>query len=974
MLIKKILFLVTMLTSSLVGLHSNNKVVSKGVDLNAGLENNTKSILNTEYEIYPLPHEITYRDDTLDIKDNVLLKCDNNIDKATIDKAYDVFALKDVKIYKDASSIKGSYITIDLSVVDNNLPTDLSYFADKYDAYYLDIDSSKISIIGKDSNAVFYGLASLEYIFTQTAEQRLIRQLTIKDYSDLKYRGIIEGFYGDPWSPEQREELMRFGGKNKANMYVYAPKDDQYHSAAWRKLYDRENLKRLEEQIQEGIRTKTNFTWAIHPFINDPLKESTFEKDLGDILAKFEQVYNAGCRQFMVSGDDAIIDGVLGDNGELAPDYKEKNLAYAQMQNRVLNRIAQWLKEKGDCSDLLFVPGAYCYQAESNLYVFNCEYYFRGLIFGDDGQVANCKTYLDETIQVMWTGNNICSRLSGSKLDEFIEYCDGRKPFIWMNWPVNDFSPDVIRLGPGEVYDEIYQDTEDAKITSVVANLMLEGESSKFGMFACTDYCWNTRDFDSQKSFKDSIKYIEPNTPDSLFEITEHLRNTWAKFDSNHFTEATELKGLIEGFSYARSNGEDLTKSINKLIAYFEKLVNSCDDYLMNCVNKNLLEEIKAWVKSIKYGALSGIYYLKAIMAKDDRDEAMYYKKKGSSLYDLYTHQTIKSPNSATYNIKYVNVTPGLIVLKPFLDSLEDLTNEFASLTGITFTLEKYPGTDMLGPNTEYLRYTGIIGKADYMLDGDLSTSAYFTFTDWLYSFQFDLIFDYGSTQTINSIDLIQGETDRLWCWIEYSNDGINYERIPYVSEANKNISFITEEMNQGLIDGELEDTNGDGVVDGSDYYRAVKDTHIEFDSPINARYIKLRNYHTNCRVLIYEFMLNGMAPTPKDIITFNGLKLANNEDINALLRDESVEFEPFISDEMVIDYDLGTIKAIKDINLVMDETYGLDSFELLVSEDGYNFYEYDESKEQNARFIRIHSNKPTNQKLIIQKFEVIYE
>lgn len=959
-----------MLTKILFGTCMLFSTISGVVSLKTNMRN--PNAVNEEYEIYPLPHSIEYKNDVITIKDNVYLNASDHIDKWTIEKAFDVFSLKDVRVHKSNNQLSNGYTTLELLTQDDtNLSNEFKYFENKYDAFYLNIEENKITVFGKDTDAVFHGLSSLEYIFSQTGNKRDIRQLIIKDYSDLKYRGFIEGFYGVPWSAEQREELMRFGGKNKGNMYIYAPKDDKYHSATWRELYDPENYERIKEQVEAGNRSKNYFTWAIHPFINNPLTEAHFDEDMRAAIAKLDQLYQAGVRQFLISGDDAVPEGVLNPDGSIAPDYKEKNLAYAKVQNRALNLFAKWQKEKGDCRDLLFVPGAYCYDAEYALGGFNCEYYFRGLVWGDDGvkeNIKDCSTYLDESIQIMWTGEHICDRLSTGKIDEFIEYTYGRKPFIWMNFPVNDYSPSVIRLGPGEVYDLPFEDTDSAKVGSIVANLMLEPESSKAGIFAACDYCWNTRDFDNEKSYRDSLKYIEPNTPDSLFEISEHLRNTNGHFGAAFFKEGRELAKLVELFKEEKEAG-DVSNSVRQLFAYFEKLENACTDFLTHGANKTLIKEIEAWVKSIRYGSLSAENYLKVIINKDNHDEALFYKKQASNLLNLHYHQAFKSPNAMTYSVKYVDVDPGLVVLRPFLTLLDDVTSDFASLTGIKTNLEL--DDYFLDPNSG-LTYTGILGKMDYIFDGDLSTSAYFTFKDWVYSLKFELTFDYGSPQTISSIDLIQGETDRLWCWIEYSNDGINYQRIPYVSEANKNLPFAVD--NNGLIDGVHGDTNGDGVVNDSDYWRAIPNTHIEFSSPITARYIRLKNFHTNCRILIYELMLNGEAPTPKDIITFHGIELANNQDINSLLDGGAVTFKPFTENEMMIDYDLGETKSIKQIKFFMDNEYKLNEYVLLISNDGYNYYEYDGSKVEEARFVRIYSSSPTNKKVIINYLEVKYE
>ena len=38
--------------------------------------------------------------------------------------------------------------------------------------------------------------------------------------------GVVEGFYGPPWSHGARLDMIKFSGKNGFNIYIYAPKDD----------------------------------------------------------------------------------------------------------------------------------------------------------------------------------------------------------------------------------------------------------------------------------------------------------------------------------------------------------------------------------------------------------------------------------------------------------------------------------------------------------------------------------------------------------------------------------------------------------------------------------------------------------------------------------------------------------------------------------------------------------------------------
>ena len=50
-------------------------------------------------------------------------------------------------------------------------------------------------------------------------------------------RGVIEGFYGAPWSHDERLDLIRFCAQHGLNTWVHAPKDDPYHRARWREPY-----------------------------------------------------------------------------------------------------------------------------------------------------------------------------------------------------------------------------------------------------------------------------------------------------------------------------------------------------------------------------------------------------------------------------------------------------------------------------------------------------------------------------------------------------------------------------------------------------------------------------------------------------------------------------------------------------------------------------------------------------------------
>src|SRR5215831_14284338 len=49
--------------------------------------------------------------------------------------------------------------------------------------------------------------------------------------------GVIEGFYGQPWTPAERLELFDWMAGWGLNAYLYAPKDDLRQRATWREPY-----------------------------------------------------------------------------------------------------------------------------------------------------------------------------------------------------------------------------------------------------------------------------------------------------------------------------------------------------------------------------------------------------------------------------------------------------------------------------------------------------------------------------------------------------------------------------------------------------------------------------------------------------------------------------------------------------------------------------------------------------------------
>lgn len=129
-------------------------------------------------------------------------------------------------------------------------------------AYDLSVTPDQVTIAARDSVGIFYGLQTLR----QLVKGGKIYPAVIHDFPAVKYRGVVEGFYGTPWSQQDRMSQIAFYGRVKANTYIYGPKDDPYHSSPnWRMPYPPDQAANIEKLVRVANANFVHFVWAIHP-------------------------------------------------------------------------------------------------------------------------------------------------------------------------------------------------------------------------------------------------------------------------------------------------------------------------------------------------------------------------------------------------------------------------------------------------------------------------------------------------------------------------------------------------------------------------------------------------------------------------------------------------------------------------------------------------------------------------------------
>ncbi|KAI4832696.1 hypothetical protein KUCAC02_015651 [Chaenocephalus aceratus] len=233
--------------------------------------------------------------------------------------------------------------------------------------------------------------------------------------------GVVEGFYGRPWTMEQRTELFKREQKWGLNTYLYAPKDDYKHRMYWRDLYSAEEAEQLIALISAAKQHDVEFIYAISPGLDITFSNP---KEAAALMRKLDQVRQFGCRSFSLLFDDIETEMCAADKKAFS------SFAYAQVA--ITNAVYQHL---GDPETFLFCPTDYC-AAFCTPSVLQSSY------------LHTVGEKLLPGIDILWTGPKVVSHKISVESIEEVSSVLRRPPVIWDNIHANDYDPQRLFLGP----------------------------------------------------------------------------------------------------------------------------------------------------------------------------------------------------------------------------------------------------------------------------------------------------------------------------------------------------------------------------------------------------------------------------------------------------------------------------------------------------------------------------------------------
>jgi hypothetical protein len=290
----------------------------------------------------------------------------------------------------------------------------------------------------------------------------------IVDFPSFPERGVVEGFYGPPWTHRDRVDILRFEGAHGMNVYYYAPKDDPYHRKLWRDAYPPEAQQRLGELVEAAQHNFVDFCFAISPGLTMAYSS---ERDFQVLTNKLASVGKLGVSCFALFLDDVPQD--LQD-----PQDRAQFKTLAQAHISLANKLYKYLKEQSAANRLVLTPTTYTNE------------------WGNRDYLQELGAGVDPGVSMVWTGPKVFSpTITMEQAREWGGYIH-RPPLIWDNYPVNDGTRWCRYLG-----SLIGRDAHlPGAVRGLFSNPMNEAHASMIPLQTIADYLWNAAAYDPAQS------------------------------------------------------------------------------------------------------------------------------------------------------------------------------------------------------------------------------------------------------------------------------------------------------------------------------------------------------------------------------------------------------------------------------------------------------------------------------------------
>lgn len=389
-------------------------------------------------------------------------------------------------------------------------------------------------------------------------------------------RGIIEGFYGKPWSNAERLDMFQFLQSQNLNTYVYAPKGDPYQRLNWRIPYPGAKLAQMKALIDGAKRDHVRFVYSISPGMTgltgaaeaDSITYSS-PSDRQALEAKINQLRLAGVDTFMLSFDDIYT--------TLKPaDRRVYGVNYAMAQMQLANQVYADERAKDAEFQVWFVPTSYY-----------------GLV--DSPYWQTLRSTLNRNIPAIWTGTWVLNQTITGAQAETAAKLMGRKPILWDNYPVNDYTYDTGRhpqlmMGPLQGRGA----TLAAHLAGYISNPMLQPEASKLALETIAQYLQNPGGYRPLTAWNRALGHLPGVTNPALFKMFA-IFNTASTLNPDGLSPMATMTSRYE----AASSSDQRKAAERPLASEFRTLAALPRMLPPTISDKELGREIQPWLAKL---------------------------------------------------------------------------------------------------------------------------------------------------------------------------------------------------------------------------------------------------------------------------------------------------------------------------------------------------------------------------------------
>jgi hyaluronoglucosaminidase len=430
---------------------------------------------------------------------------------------------------------------------------DISDLGDE--AYAVRVTDAGASVTANSSRGIFHGLLTLSGM----ADKEGLHCGTIIDHPSMAIRGVVEGFFGRPYSDDERLDLVEYIGRLKMNTYLYGPKDDPYHRVRWREMYSAARMTTFVELADRAHQYGVDFGWAAGPGFTVRYSD---EQDVAAMIDKFAQLVDVGVRLFAIFYDDIFPQ----------MQYPEDRAAFdslAEAQGVFTTRVWDRMRELWPEARLMVCPTEY-----------------RG--DGDSDYVVELGGSVPDEIPLFWTGPDVCSSTITADNARALTEHMGRQPVYWDNYPVNDASMVFdLHVGPLRGRDAGLGDL----CRGIMFNPMNFAESSKIPLFTAADYTWNAEGYDPEESWRAALRHVDKMCAADWELVFDHMRKSCLA-DS----DAPGLDALIATYNEQCKSGE---ASVKMFGVHFAGMIAAAETVLGRTANRKLAHEAAPWVNRL---------------------------------------------------------------------------------------------------------------------------------------------------------------------------------------------------------------------------------------------------------------------------------------------------------------------------------------------------------------------------------------